>query len=246
MQCYEKTNSTTLPIPIQIIPFNPTNLITSSAKKNLVKPSTEPNSKAPLPPQPRKLTSTEIMRRRNQDLCYTYDEKWYPGHKCQNKHVFILEGTLQGQKSLLLEEIHMQQGNGLQAFEQSTDFISSISLEAMCGVVANNTIRLQGSINGQMINIHIDSRSTHNFINTDLAKKLGLHIDFTKEFEVSIASGEKLYGQGVCSCIDVSCQGVKIQVDLLLLPVGGCQVVLGVQWMQELDDIIFNFKKASD
>lgn len=192
----------------------------------------------------KKLTSTEIMQRRSQELCYTCDEKWFPGHKCQNKHIFVLEGILQGDQALIAAETVATEDNITAVpFDQIPNSQPSISLEAMCGVAANNTIRLQGNINGQIVHMLIDSGSTHNFINSDLAQKLGLPIDHTQVFEVYIASGEKLQGQGTCSAVTLSCQGTKIVVDFLLLPMGGCQVVLGVQWLRELDDIIFNFKK---
>jgi len=32
-------------------------------------------------------------------------------------------------------------------------------------------------------------------------------------------------------------------IDLMLLPLEGCQVVLGAQWLSSSDDMIFNFKK---
>lgn len=32
-------------------------------------------------------------------------------------------------------------------------------------------------------------------------------------------------------------------IDLLVIPLEGCQIVLGVKWMKELGDVSFNFAK---
>lgn len=121
----------------------------------------------------------------------------------------------------------------------------SISLQAMSGLPAAHTIRVQGSIMGNPVNILVDTGSTHSFINDKLAHKIGLHITQSDDFRVLVASGEQLKVTGVCQGVLFKCQELVMSIDLLLLPLEGCQVVLGVEWLKQFDDIIFNFTEPS-
>lgn len=38
-------------------------------------------------------------------------------------------------------------------------------------------------------------------------------------------------------------QGASFSYDMLILPIGGCGIVLGIQWFITLGDIMWNFKK---
>lgn len=89
----------------------------------------------------------------------------------------------------------------------------------------------------------IDSGSTHGFIDSNLAQKLNLPKHQTKTYEVQVANGQKLQGSEMCSQILLTCQGCKMPIDLLLLPMKGCDVVLGIQWMREFNEIYFDFRK---
>lgn len=42
----------------------------------------------------RKLTPDDIQLRRKQNIYFACDEKWFRGHKCKVKHIFLLEGLL--------------------------------------------------------------------------------------------------------------------------------------------------------
>ncbi|GJU00268.1 glycoside hydrolase, catalytic domain-containing protein [Tanacetum coccineum] len=41
----------------------------------------------------------------------------------------------------------------------------------------------------------------------------------------------------------MGCPGVTFQADFMLIPLGGCEMVLGVQWLSTLGDIVCNFLK---
>ena len=58
-----------------------------------------------------------------------------------------------------------------------------------------------------------------------------------------VANGEKLQGSDICNNVILSCQGCKMPVDLLILPLEGCQIVLGAQWMKKLGEITLNLDK---
>lgn len=64
-----------------------------------------------------------------------------------------------------------------------------------------------------------------------------------KKYEVTVANGEKIQSFGRCKDLNTLVQGVPINVDFYLLPLEGCDVVLGAQWLSMLRPIIWDFSK---
>lgn len=125
---------------------------------------------------------------------------------------------------------------------QKEDHQLEISLHAMVGSLKPSTIRLIGTISHQLVNVLLDTGSTHNFIDSSISKKLGLHIIEGRTFDVTIVGGEKLTSTGWCPAIDIKCQGALLKAGFHLISLGGSQLVLGVQWMSILDKLSFDFK----
>lgn len=69
-----------------------------------------------------------------------------------------------------------------------TTKISKISLYALNGHPNPQTIRLVGLINGQKISVLIDSGSSHNFVQIDIARRLKLLTSPISEFIVATGS----------------------------------------------------------
>ena len=120
--------------------------------------------------------------------------------------------------------------------------LPELSLHAMEGSLSHTTIRILGHINNKPVNILLDSGSTHNFIDPKAVHGTGLQIEHTSSFSVTIAGDDKLQTVGVCKDVLVKCQGTDIVADFHILPIGGCQMVLGVEWMHTLDEVSLNFQ----
>ena len=45
--------------------------------------------------------------------------------------------------------------------------------------------------------------------------------------------------------VHIKCLDAKIVTDFHILPVGGCQIILRVDWLQILDELTLNFKNQS-
>ena len=75
--------------------------------------------------------------------------------------------------------------------------------------------------------IFIDSGSTHNFINAALVSQLQIHVDTSQILEVKVAIGDVIKTQGVCKEVPILMQGNEFLVHLHVLPMGGCDLVLG-------------------
>ncbi|KAJ0016755.1 hypothetical protein Pint_10445 [Pistacia integerrima] len=59
------------------------------------------------------------------------------------------------------------------------------------------------------------------------------------------ANGDKLSSEGKCSNTKLSVQGIPIVIDFYLLPLGGCDIVLGTFWLQTLGPIVWDFSRLS-
>ncbi|KAJ0009782.1 hypothetical protein Pint_32852 [Pistacia integerrima] len=82
-----------------------------------------------------------------------------------------------------------------------------ISLHAIVGFRDPKTMRIRGHLSYQPVTVLIDSGSTHNFINEQLAMKVGLHPNSVGNLEVMVAFGERLSSLGCdvvlrAQCID--------------------------------------------
>ncbi|XP_075103126.1 uncharacterized protein LOC142177943 [Nicotiana tabacum] len=99
------------------------------------------------------------------------------------------------------------------------------------------------SVKGKAVQVLIDTGSTHNFLDLNTAKKLGCVLTAISPFDVFVADGKKVQNNYICKKLVWKMQGVSFDSDMLVLPIGGCSMVLGIQWLIALGDIMWNFKK---
>lgn len=102
-----------------------------------------------------------------------------------------------------------------------------ISLNALTGVVTQNTIRVPGTLYSQDIFILIDTGSAHSFVDTKLDAQLQLPVAPTGHMLVTVANGDTTISKGICPQLCWHMQGHDFVSDLWILPLGGCDMVLG-------------------
>ena len=90
--------------------------------------------------------------------------------------------------------------------------------------------------------ILIDPGSTHNFIDAILVSQLHIHVDTSQILEGKVANGDVIKTQGVCKAVPILMQGEKFLVHLHVLPMEGCDLVLGTHWLGTLGVIQWDFK----
>lgn len=112
-----------------------------------------------------------------------------------------------------------------------------ISLHAITGAEHYTTMKVQGNIKAHSVVALIDSGSTHSFIDQSLASKLQLPL-CQGSFRVTVANGEKMTSPGSCKQVG---NNVFI-MDLFVISLGSIDVVLGVNWLQTLGVIQWDFK----
>ncbi|KAJ0082796.1 hypothetical protein Patl1_12023 [Pistacia atlantica] len=110
----------------------------------------------------------------------------------------------------------------------------------MAGSLSPKTMRIEGFINRQKVLILIDTGSTHSFVDPYVARKSKLLVG-KSQLTVKVANGDSLLCQGYCRAVPIQLQNLKTTANLYLLTLGGCDVVLGVDWLQDLGSILWNF-----
>ncbi|KAJ8543214.1 hypothetical protein K7X08_005737 [Anisodus acutangulus] len=74
---------------------------------------------------------------------------------------------------------------------------------------------------------------------------MGWKVDPCALHDASLADGNSVPISGMCKGLEWLLHSLVFRVDFLLLPLGTCDMVLGVQWLSDLRDIMFNFKKLT-
>ena len=104
-------------------------------------------------------------------------------------------------------------------------------------------MRVLGQIKGHWIVILLDTGSSHNFLDFVLVNSLQLATDTTRILEVRVANRDLIRNKGECKDLLIKMQGKDFLVDLHVLTLGGCDAVLGTQWLSTLGQISWDFKK---
>lgn len=103
-------------------------------------------------------------------------------------------------------------------------------------------MKLIGCIGGQEVVVMVDPGATHNFISLEAVKKLGIPVSPSKEFGVSLGTGDSVMGEGVCKSVVLELQGIVIVENFLPLELGNSDVIMGIQWLEKLGTTTTNWK----
>ncbi|GAA0158057.1 hypothetical protein LIER_15179 [Lithospermum erythrorhizon] len=106
---------------------------------------------------------------------------------------------------------------------------AKISLNAITGPNTFSTFRLKGMINKQAIHILVDTGSTNTFLDESLAVQLNIPLVPAPPLMVNIADGNKLMSHLISSHFEWKIQGHKFSTSVRILPLGACQMVVGMQ-----------------
>ncbi|KAD7477673.1 hypothetical protein E3N88_00809 [Mikania micrantha] len=182
----------------------------------------------------RKVSSKEAEEKRAKGECFWCPEKYTPAHNCKFKQLYILEIGVEE------EPENVDDSDVIQLQQMQMD--PQISIRALMGVPSYSTMKVIGTIGTKQLQILIDSGSTYNFLDSALALKLQCPTQEVSTMSVTVADGNKLPCAKLCPNFQWLMQGVWFKADVLLLPLKNYDMVMGVQWLQTLNDIVWNFK----
>ncbi|XP_010523379.1 PREDICTED: uncharacterized protein LOC104801738 isoform X2 [Tarenaya hassleriana] len=169
----------------------------------------------------KRMSDAEFEEKRKKGLCFRCDEKFFVGHRCKQKELQVI----------LAEEV----------METGEEF-AELSLNSVVGLTSPKTLKIRGSVGDQEVVILIDSGATHNFISLKLMTKLKLRPEGNTQFGVSLGTGMKVKGKGVCKAVRLQLQHIEVVEDFLPLELGSADMILGVQWLQKLGKVQMDFQ----
>ncbi|GKA80244.1 reverse transcriptase [Tanacetum coccineum] len=188
-----------------------------AAKSNTLALPAPPQSMVPNRPR-KQLTQQEMAEKRAKHLCFYCDQRYSPGHKCSGQ-MYCLE--VAGCEEEIEDEDCV--GSELdQVVVREEEVMPQVSLNAMNGVNSYQTMRIKGNVGKQALHMLVDCGSTHNFLDLQAAKRLGCKMC---PLQVSVANGQVMNSMYVCKNFKWSLQGHNFVTDVMILPLGGCEMV---------------------
>ena len=125
----------------------------------------------------------------------------------------------------------------------SEEITPTISCHALAGIITPQTLKTKGYIKKKTVIVFIDSSSTHNSIHCKLSKVLNFFVYPAPEFQVMITDEGTINFSGKWHNINIAMGEYVLNTPMISIPMGGSDVVLGVQWLQSLGTMAFNFQK---
>lgn len=102
-----------------------------------------------------------------------------------------------------------------------------VSILALSSSFNNSSMIFLGQVGSFSFDILVNSSSTHNFIDPLVATVVKMRIEKKATMEVNVSNGQKLVSQGKGQQL-TAIQGVKFLNPFHVLPMVGCDAVLGV------------------
>jgi hypothetical protein len=127
----------------------------------------------------------------------------------------------------------------------NSEDLMAVTVHALAGYSNPQTMKVSGYLKRQSVTVLIDTGSTNNFLDEDVAKRLSIPVEPCDQFEVKLADGRTLTCQGKCSRAKLLVQDQELRADFFLLPLGDYEVVLGIEWLRTLGDVLWNFSKLT-
>ncbi|KAF5468876.1 hypothetical protein F2P56_012987 [Juglans regia] len=194
----------------------------------------------------KKVFSSQMDEKRRRGLCYHCDEKWNPTHKCKNLivHLLQVDQEVSDPSGVNEDELSVGDEDGHAVVQEEGEEGVEVSLNAISGYSTRNAMRLHGRIGACAVEILVDSGSTHNFLDPLVVQKAKLRIERDSSLQVRVDDGTKVLSRGKGEEV-VRIQGSKFSIPFDVLSLGGCDIVLGVQWLKTLGSIHWCFTKMS-
>lgn len=182
----------------------------------------------------KRLTPSEMEERKKRGLCFNCNERYTYGHKC--KQLFFIEANEIEQDEEDTEELTEE------VIEGNEEQDLGISVHALAGRVIYKTLKIFGKVKNNSISILIDTGSTHSFIDPQATQLFNSEVVYTNTLSVTVANGQKMMCDSKCLQFKWQMGGYEFVFDPKLLKLGGCDMVLGVDFLHKYGPAKFDYE----
>jgi hypothetical protein len=99
-----------------------------------------------------------------------------------------------------------------------------------------------GYIKHRKVIILVDSGITHNFIHRRMAQETHCYIHAVNNFQIMISNGGSMKCGGRCENLCLQIGDYHLKSHMFSIDMGGCDIVLGADWLRTLGPILMDFK----
>ncbi|KAF3774859.1 hypothetical protein EJ110_NYTH52125 [Nymphaea thermarum] len=187
------------------------------------------------------ISQQEREERIKKGLCFYCDEQFQPGHKCKQLQLYEV---VESEDELEANEEIDTDGTEVAKVEEEAEEQE----EVLCHALTNNglnAMKVVGKINNQKVTVLLDTGSTHNFLNSRLAHLVEGKVTPQASLNVLVGNGERMSCNKVCKNVSLEMLKTPFTLDLYLLPIGGVDVVLGIQWMKPLKRTLLDWENMT-
>jgi hypothetical protein len=192
------------------------------------------------------MTRVEMVEHQLKGLCYNCDDKYFSSHKCKEQNIFmaISEDISEDEVETPLVSESPKTTN-ITPPSDPPKVESIISLNSLTGFSAPQTLKLIGYIKHRKVIILVDSGSTHNFIHHCIAQETHCYIHAVNNFQIMIANGGSMKCGGHCENVCLQIGDYHLKSNMFAIDMGGCDIVLGADWLRILGPILMDFKELT-
>jgi hypothetical protein len=168
------------------------------------------------------------------------------GHKCKEQILFIaISKDVPEEDAIvpLVEDPSLP--DATQDLVDPPEVEPLISLHSLTGFSTPKTLKLIGYINIRKVIILVDSGSTHNFIHHHIAKETSFYICVINNFQIVITNGGSIKCGGCFENVHIQIGHYHLKYNMCSIKMGGCGIVLGVEWLRSLGPILMDFKELT-
>lgn len=121
--------------------------------------------------------------------------------------------------------------------------MAQISLYALTGVMDYQNLRVTAYKGTRTLQMPMDTGSIHNFLDYHLDMKLGCKViqRVHMSVKVKVVGGTHVTCDSMVQNFELTMKSLVFVADVFLIPLGGCDVVLGVNWFNTLGKVQFDF-----
>lgn len=195
------------------------------------------------PQTPTQISPKQLEIRMREGYCPYCSEKEGSFHQCAKPSYFAIVQDGNSPISLEAEEqpsAANEESQGSNSTEQM-----EVSVHAIEGFQNNKTITLTGRRGNQSFSILVDGGSTHSFLDEHTATRLKCELVQTQPMRVQVANGSHLVSQYECPGFSWKIGDKEFKNGIRTLPMGGYDLVLGVDWLGSLGLVTFDYKNLT-